>query len=162
VPVTRRDPHTPSHPITILVADGDQSSRAQTCDALQADPGVREVCFVADGQELMDHLRDGGARSSPETAHPRRQPSLILLDLDLPRKDGRVALAEIKSDARLRRIPVVVFTTAFATPDLRRLYELGAGSCIIKPDAVAERQTVLTDVTRYWSQVVTLPDPAAV
>jgi CheY-like chemotaxis protein len=161
MPMTRRDPDTPS-PIAILIADGDQSSRAQTRDALQADPGVRELRFVADGEELMEHLRAGGAGGSPQTSRQRRQPSLVLLDLDLPRKDGRVALAEIKSHPRLRRIPVVVFTTSLATLDLRRLYELGASSCITKPDAVAERRTVLADVTRYWSRVVTLPDHTAV
>ena len=158
--VTQRDPDTPGSTITILVADGDQASRTRTRDALQTGPGVHELRFVADGQELVDHLRDCDARGSSEPTHQRHPPSLILLDLDLPRKDGRSALAEIKADARLRRIPVVVFTRFLANPELSRLYDLGAGSCIVKPDAAAEREVVLADVTEYWSKVVTLPDSA--
>ena len=160
--MTRGDPDSPSRAITILVADGDQDSRARTRDALQTGPGVGELRFVADGQQLIDHLRECDAHGSPESPDQRHPPSLILLDLDLPGKDGPAALVEIKADARLRRIPVVVFTSFLATADLRRLYDLGAGSCIVKPDAATERQTVLADVTEYWSKVVTLPDSAAV
>jgi CheY-like chemotaxis protein len=145
-------------PITILMADDDEDDRASAREALDASTHVAELEFVNDGQELVDYLRDCGESASPSTR--RTRPALILLDLVMPRKDGREALAEIKAHPILRRIPVVVLTVCKDAEDVRRLYDLGASSFIVKPVTTSELETVLTRLAEYWSRVVTLPDPA--
>src|SRR5436305_14914885 len=101
---------TPDHrtPVTILMADDDEEDCELTRDALQDARLANEMRFVYDGQELLDYLRRAGAYADPSTDAPR--PGIILLDLNMPKKDGREALAEIKADEALRRIPVVVRT----------------------------------------------------
>ena len=145
--------------ITILMADDDEDDRDLTRDALEDTEFVDQMRFVADGQDLVDYLRNSGPYASPESAaHPR--PSIILLDLNMPRKDGREALAEIKNDQDLRRIPVVVLTTSNDQQDVRRAYDLGANSYIPKPVTGSKLANVLSTLAKYWSEIVVLPDPA--
>ena len=146
-------------PITILMADDDEDDRDLTRDALEDIEYIDRMQFVVDGQDLIDYLRSAGPYASPQSGtHP--QPSIILLDLNMPRKDGREALAEIKSDRDLRRIPVVVLTTSNDEQDVRHAYDLGANSYIIKPVTASKLNNVLTSLAEYWSEVVVLPDPA--
>lgn len=145
-------------PGLILMADDDPDDRLLVKDALVEcgmQPGVMEAMrFVADGEELMDYLLRRGsyadAASSP-------QPDLILLDLNMPRKDGREALREIRSHAALRRIPVVVFTTSRADTDIALIYDLGANSFVTKPVAFDSLVNTLRVLSRYWLEVVELP-----
>jgi CheY-like chemotaxis protein len=109
---------------------------------------------VADGEELMDYLHRRGRYADPASSP---EPSLILLDLNMPRKDGREALMEIKSDARLKSIPVVILTTSKAEEDVRRLYELGANSFITKPATFQGLAEMLRTLSQYWFETVKLP-----
>jgi CheY-like chemotaxis protein len=145
--------------LTILMADDDEDDRELTRDALLESAHVEEMRFVADGQELIDYLRRAGPYGSPQ-AGERPHPSLILLDLNMPRKDGREALAEIKRDAALRRIPVVVLTTSSDDEDVREAYDLGANTYVTKPVTANRLESALGRLAEYWSQVATLPDPA--
>ena len=102
-----------------------------TIDALAQSPWRTNVSTVSDGAEAMAYLR----REGKYAAAPR--PHLVLLDLNLPRKDGRAVLADMKSNPALRRIPVVIFSTSQATQDIERSYELGANSYVSKPPTLA-------------------------
>ncbi|MBW1852622.1 MAG: response regulator, partial [Deltaproteobacteria bacterium] len=117
-------------PIPILMADDDEDDRLLTQDAFQEYRVGNDLRFVEDGEELMDYLHRKGKFTDPKSS-PR--PGLILLDLNMPRKDGREALEEIKSDPDLRSIPVVVLTTSKAEEDIVRSYDLGVNSFITKP-----------------------------
>jgi CheY-like chemotaxis protein len=141
-------------PITILLADDDEEDRVMTEDALKESRLANNIKFVGDGEELTDYLFKRGAYS--ENAHAPT-PGLILLDLNMPKKDGREALAEIKSDPHLRQIPIVVLTTSKAEEDIIRTYELGVNSFITKPvtfDGLVEAMAVFT---HYWFEIVALP-----
>src|SRR6478752_583232 len=107
-------------PIVILLADDDEEDRMLTCDALAESHLLNEIYCVEDGEELMDYLRREGKYAPPALAPV---PGLILLDLNMPRKDGREALREIKADPVLRKIPVVVLTTSKAEEDIYRTYD---------------------------------------
>ena len=114
---------------------------------------MNEVKRVKDGEELLEYLRRQGAFSKSETP----QPSLILLDLNMPRKDGREALREIKSDPKLRHIPVVVLTASRAEEDVVRSYEYGVNSFITKPVTFQGLVDAMKALGRYWFEVVELP-----
>ena len=144
-------------PITVLMADDDEDDRELTRDALEDARFVDRMQFVVDGQDLIDYLRQVGPYASPEAAD-RPRPSIILLDLNMPRKDGREALAEIKADHDLRRIPVVVLTTSSDEQDVRRAYDLGANSYITKPVTGSKLRDVLTALAEYWAEICVLPD----
>ena len=116
---------------------------------------ANQLYFVEDGEELMDYLNHRGEYSDPESA-PR--PSLILLDLNMPRKDGREALKEIKSDPALRRIPIVVLTTSKAEEDILRTYDLGVSSFIAKPVVFESMVEILKTLGTYWFEIVELPE----
>ena len=119
------------------------------------------VRFVADGEELVDYLLRRG-KYEKASASPR--PDLILLDLNMPRKDGREALREIRSHQELRRVPVIVFTTSRADTDIDKVYELGANSFVTKPAGFDQLVTTVTKLTGYWFGTVELPalrNPAA-
>ena len=118
------------HPITILMADDDADDRLLTKKAFDSARLVNDFRTVADGEQLLAYLRQRDPFKDPAAA-PR--PGLILLDLNMPKKDGREALAEIKQDPALRRIPVVVLTTSKSEEDVLRSYDLGANSYIRKP-----------------------------
>ncbi len=145
-------------PVTILMADDDEDDRELTRDALQHSGVADGMEFVADGQDLIDYLRRQGRYAKSSKAQSR--PGIILLDLNMPRKDGREALAEIKADESLREIPVVVLTTSKDEADIQRTYELGANSFISKPVTHSALIDVMRSLSQYWFDVVELPtDP---
>src|SRR5437764_3284383 len=145
-----------SRQLTILLADDDEEDCELARDALQDARLANEMRFVYDGQELIDYLRREGPYADPAADAPR--PGIILLDLNMPRKDGREALAEIKSDEALREIPVVVLTTSKDEGDVQRTYALGANSFITKPVTHSGLIDVMRSLTKYWLEVVELPD----
>ncbi len=144
--------------ITILMADDDEDDRDLTREALQNSRLANEMRFVVDGQDLMDYLRREGRYEDPAEEAPR--PGIILLDLNMPKKDGREALAEIKADAALRSIPVVVLTTSKDEEDIFRTYDLGVSSFITKPVTFAGLVEVMKTWQRYWFELVELADPS--
>src|SRR2546421_4456908 len=119
-----------ARPITILVADDDSDDRAMTKEAFQASLLANDLRFVEDGVELLDYLHRRGKYADPASS-PR--PGLILLDLNMPRMDGREALRELKHDPRFRPLRVVILTTSKAEEDILRTYNLSAASYITKP-----------------------------
>jgi len=142
--------------ITILLAEDDEEDRDFTRDALQNARLANDMRFVVDGQDLMDYLRREGTYADHPVDAPR--PGVILLDLNMPKKDGREALAEIKSDENLRRIPVVVLTTSKDEEDVFRTYDLGVNSFITKPVTFTGLVEVLRTWQRYWFEIVELPN----
>jgi CheY-like chemotaxis protein len=144
--------------LQILMAEDDPDDRAFAKEALAASRLVNELRFVEDGEQLMDYLYGRGAFSVPGSA-PR--PGIILLDLNMPKKDGREALKEIKSDPSLRQIPVVVLTTSKAEEDVMRSYDFGANSFITKPVTFDGLVKVMGQLGRYWFEIVDLPATAA-
>jgi CheY-like chemotaxis protein len=144
-------------PIVILLADDDVDDREMTRRALKKNQLANDLYTVADGEELLDYLRHRG-RFAPPALAPA--PGLILLDLNMPKKDGREALAEIKADPALRRIPIVVMTTSKAQRDVSSAYDLGSSSYIIKPVSFAALVEVTRVLAHYWFQIVTLPEAA--
>ena len=145
--------------VTILLADDDEEDRELTREALQDARLANDMRFVVDGQELLDYLRREGRYADPAVDAPR--PGIILLDLNMPKKDGREALAEIKADPDLRRIPVVVLTTSKDEMDILRTYDLGVNSFITKPVTFAGLVEVMRTWTRYWFELVELPNGTA-
>jgi CheY-like chemotaxis protein len=141
-------------PITILLADDDADDRMMAGEALAESRLANDLRFVEDGEELMDYLHRRGRYSDPAAA-PR--PGLILLDLNMPRKDGREALTEIKGDPELRKIPVVVLTTSQAEEDIYRTYDLGVNSFITKPVMFESLVNVMRALGKYWFEIVELP-----
>jgi CheY-like chemotaxis protein len=144
----------PGKPIVILLADDDEEDRMLAADAMHESRVANDLRFVEDGEELLDYLYKRGRFSAPDAAP---SPGLILLDLNMPRKDGREALREIKADPDLRRIPVVVLTTSKAEEDIYRTYDLGANSFITKPVSFEGLVNVMRDIGRYWIEIVELP-----
>ena len=122
---------------------------------LQAANLGEDMRFAVDGQDLLDYLRHEGRWTGRAADAPR--PAIILMDLNMPRKDGREALSEIKRDDSLRRIPVVVLSTSRDAADVRSTYDLGASSYITKPATFAEFTSVMRTWTQYWFEVVELP-----
>ena len=143
-------------PVTILMADDDEEDRDFTRDALQNAHLANAMRFVVDGQDLMDYLRREGRYANGSVDAPR--PGVILLDLNMPKKDGREALAEIKSDEDLRSIPVIVLTTSKDEEDVFRTYDLGVNSFITKPVTFTGLVEVMRNWQRYWFELVELPN----
>jgi CheY-like chemotaxis protein len=148
VPTARRS-------ITILMADDDEDDRVLTADALQRSRLINDLRFVVDGEDLMHYLRGQGPYA--EGGIPAPRPGLILLDLNMPKKDGREALGEIKTDPDLRRIPVVVLTTSRAEEDIVRTYDLGVNSFVSKPVTFEELAQAMQRLALYWFDLVELP-----
>lgn len=142
-------------PITILMADDDDDDRVMTQDALQESRVYNDFHMVCDGVELMAYLRREGKYAN-KTLSPR--PSLIFLDLNMPRKDGREALMEIKADPKLRSIPVVILTTSKQEEDKVRGYILGAASYITKPVSFEGLVELMKTMGKYWVEFVELPE----
>jgi CheY-like chemotaxis protein len=147
-------PHTAGKCITILIADDDVDDRMMIREALQEGRIANDLFEVSDGEELLEYLQRRG-RYTDAAAHP--MPGLILLDLNMPRKDGREALREIKADPQLRRIPVVVLTTSKAEEDIYRTYDLGVSSFITKPVAFQPLVEIMKTLGKYWFEIVELP-----
>ena len=141
-------------PMVILMADDDADDRLLAKDALIECQLDGNLHFVENGEELLEYLQRRGKYTQLADS-PR--PGLILLDLNMPRKDGREALREIKADPALRKIPVVVLTTSKADTDIGRIYELGANSFISKPVSFESLVDVMKILGRYWFEIVELP-----
>ncbi len=135
----------------ILMADDDPDDRFLMKEAFEEARFPNELCFVEDGEELMDYLCHRGKYSSPNTA-PR--PNLILLDLNMPKKSGYEALSEIKAEPDLRRIPIVILTTSQAEEDIFRTYDLGANSYITKPLSFESLVEIVSTLRKYWFEIV--------
>ncbi|MEM9924966.1 MAG: response regulator [Cyanobacteria bacterium P01_D01_bin.50] len=140
--------------VIILMADDDEDDRMLTSEALIESIFQYELNFVQDGEELMDYLYQREKYANPKNAPP---PDLILLDLNMPKKDGREALREIKASPTFRHIPVVVLTTSKAEEDIQLSYHLGANSFIIKPVTFASLVEVMKTIGKYWFDIVELP-----
>jgi CheY-like chemotaxis protein len=141
-------------PVVILMAEDDADDRLLVQEALMETAWHGELRFVQNGEDLLDYLFRRGSYAQPAEA-PR--PGLILLDLNLPRKDGREALREIKADLTLRRIPVIILTTSKADTDIEGLYDLGANSFISKPAKFDSLVNVMKALRQYWFRTVELP-----
>jgi CheY-like chemotaxis protein len=140
--------------ITLLMADDDPDDRMLARDALTQARLANELHFVEDGEELMDYLYHRGKYVNLADS-PR--PGVILLDLNMPRKDGREALKEIKADPDLRQVPIVVLTTSKSEEDIYRTYDLGASSYITKPVTFEGLVEVMKGLKKYWFDIVDLP-----
>lgn len=143
-------------PITLLLAEDDPDDRFLTEEALRESRLVNDIRSVEDGVELLDYLYRRGRYADPEISPT---PGVILLDLNMPRKDGRQALEEIKSDPSLRHIPIIALTTSQAEEDIVRSYDLGVNSFITKPVAFDEFVEVMRTFGKYWFEIVELPPP---
>lgn len=141
--------------VTILMADDDPDDRMLTEDALKEARLANEIRFVENGEELLQYLRHQG-KFANLTLSPR--PGIILLDLNMPKMDGREALQVIKNDPELRRIPVIIMTTSKADQDILKSYDLGANSYVTKPVTFDELVEVVRGFGRYWFEIVELPE----
>lgn len=144
----------PGRVITIIMADDDPDDRELAREAFEECRLANDVHFVEDGEELMDYLSRRGKYSH---LHETPLPALILLDLNMPRKDGREALKEIKANPELRRIPIVVLTTSKAEEDILRTYDLGVNSYITKPVTFEGLVETIKVLGKYWFEIVELP-----
>lgn len=140
-------------PVVILMADDDDDDFMLAEKALKASKLLNTLVRVKDGEELLDYLLERGDYENKEVVRP----GIILLDLNMPRKDGREALKEIKNHENLRDIPVVVFTTSKAEEDVYKSYQLGVNSFITKPVTFSNLLEVMTSLGRYWFEIVELP-----
>ncbi len=138
-------------PIRILVAEDDADDRMMIKDAFEESRLSNPVDFVEDGMQLMNYLQREGEYTSLAD-HP--YPGFILLDLNMPRKDGRTALREIKASPILQRIPIVILTTSKAEEDIVRTYNLGVNSFICKPVTFDSLVEIVKTVGRYWIEIV--------
>lgn len=142
-----------AQPAIILMADDDDDDFMLTEKALKESKLLNELVRVSDGEELTDYLFQRGDYEGKKV----KRPSIILLDLNMPRKDGREALKEIKENEELREIPIVVFTTSKAEEDIIRSYQLGVNSFISKPVTFKNLIEVMTSLGKYWFEIVELP-----
>jgi CheY-like chemotaxis protein len=143
-----------NEPMHILMADDDEDDRRSVAKAWKNARATNPIHFVNDGEELIDYLHHRGKFADlPDWARP----GLILLDLNMPKKDGREALREIKADPNLRQIPVVVLTTSKAEEDVYRTYDLGANSFITKPVTFTSMVELVQILGKYWIEIVETP-----
>lgn len=140
--------------MTILIADDDADDRMFLEQALRSIGYSQDIRFVEDGEQLMDYLKQNGDYSADNAPWP----NLIILDLNMPRKNGFQALEELKADARLRRLPVVVMTTSSADEDVLRTYNLGVNSYITKPFNFNRLIEMMGALKTYWIDTVKLPE----
>jgi CheY-like chemotaxis protein len=140
-------------PITILMADDDPDDRLLMKKAMGHTQTPHQIQFVEDGVDLIDYLRNQGAYKEIKNS----KPGLILLDLNMPKMDGREALRIVKSDPELKRIPVIILTTSKAEEDIIQTYDLGANSFICKPVRFQELVNVVLEIESYWLDTVLLP-----
>lgn len=140
--------------LVILMADDDEDDRLLAEEAMVESRVLNELHFVENGLELVRYLHGEGKYSNREL-YPL--PGLILLDLNMPKMDGREALEHIKADAELKRIPVVILTTSKAEEDMLRGYDLGAASYIAKPVTFEALVDLMSTLGKYWVEIVELP-----
>jgi CheY-like chemotaxis protein len=147
-----------AQPVSILLAEDDADDRLMVKEAFQESHVANDLHFVGDGVELLEYLHHQD-KFSDRFRFP--VPDLILLDLNMPLKDGREALQEIKADPALRRIPVVVMTTSKSEEDILRSYDIGAASYITKPVTFEALVKIIKGLGEYWVQIVKLPPKKA-
>lgn len=140
--------------IHILMAEDDSDDRMLVAEAFEEKRVANSLAFVEDGEELLDYLNRRGEYGD---SHKFPWPDIILLDLNMPRMDGREALKIIKADPKFRGIPVIVLTTSQAEQDILMSYDLGASSFITKPVTFEGLADVLGALDKYWVQIVKLP-----
>ncbi len=143
-----------ARPITVLYADDDPEDRMLVKEAWEESRLANELHFVEDGEELLDYLHRRGNYAG---LADQPLPGMILLDLNMPRMDGREALQHLKADPRLRLIPTVVLTTSKAEEDIFRAYDLGVNSFIVKPVTFQSLVDLTLAFGRYWFEIVELP-----
>ncbi len=143
-----------NYTIPILIADDDEEDRMLVEDAMEESRLTNPLHFVENGEEVMDYLYHRG-RFEDAAKFPR--PGLILLDLNMPKKDGREVLAEIRANAEFRKIPIVVLTTSKAEEDILRTYDLGVNSYITKPVTFAGLVEIVQNLGKYWFEIVSIP-----
>ncbi len=136
------------------MAEDDEEDRLLAKEALEESRLINDLYFVDDGEQLMDYL-DGVAPYDDREQYP--MPGIILLDLNMPKKDGRECLREIKNQQSLRRIPIVVLSTSKAEEDILRTYDLGVSSFITKPVTFESLVEVMNTLGKYWFEIVELP-----
>ena len=141
-------------PMIVLMADDDADDRLMAQEAFEEARLLNPLYFVEDGEALLDYLYRRGRYT---TAAAAPTPGLILLDLNMPKKDGRQALQELKADPTLRHIPIVVLTTSKAEEDILRTYNLGVSSFITKPVSFEGLVDLVKGLMHYWFEIVTLP-----
>ena len=141
--------------IVILMADDDPDDCLLVSKAFEESRLCNDLRFVKNGEELMDYLYQ---RDKYQNAADAPRPGIILLDLNMPKKDGREALREIKSDPSLRSIPVVILTTSKEDEDVLRSYDLGANSYVTKPVTFQGLVDVVKSLGNYWLEIVELPE----
>lgn len=151
-----RDDTAEQDPVVILMADDDEDDRQLAADALTEARLLNPLRFVEDGEELVAYLKREGRFADPESS-PR--PGLLLLDLNMPRLDGREALEIIKEDPGIRSIPVVVLTTSGEEEDIVRSYDLGVAGYVTKPVTFTGLVDVMKSLGQYWFQIVELAPP---
>jgi CheY-like chemotaxis protein len=143
--------HSVANPVLILVVDDDLVDVRLMQEALRDSKVIASMESVYDGVEAMAYLRRQGKYSAA------RRPDLILLDLNMPRKDGREVLSELKADPELRRIPVVMLTTSKADQDVIQTYDLGANAYVVKPVTLEQLVTIVKKIDQFWFTIVRLP-----
>lgn len=141
-------------PAVILMADDDEDDLLLTRDAFMENRILNDLRFVRNGEELMQYLNQSGNYNQDNA--PR--PDIILLDLNMPKMDGREALREIKANNALRKIPVIILTTSKAEEDIARSYELGVNSFITKPVTFNDMVKITKSLGDYWFEIVSLPN----
>lgn len=148
---TNMEPEIKSHPINILLVEDNPGDVRLTIEALKEDKLQNNLHVVKDGVEAIAFLRQEGEYAG--VPHP----DLILLDLNLPKKDGREVLKEIKADERLKRVPVVILTTSQAEEDILKTYDLHANCYITKPVSLDQFIRVVRSIEEFWLTIVKLP-----
>jgi CheY-like chemotaxis protein len=144
----------PIKPIVILIAEDDAEDRMLVKDALDESRLANDLRFVENGEELLNYLLN---KNKYENKTENPLPGLILLDLNMPKMDGREALREIKKHPQLKVIPIVVLTTSQAEEDVLRTYDLGVSSFITKPVTFASLVDIMRTLGKYWFEIVELP-----
>ena len=148
--------NNPNSNMPILIADDDPDDRFIIEEAWTENKLINPLYFVADGVELINYLKNKDKFADPKSAP---KPGLILLDLNMPKMDGREALQCIKNDPELRTIPIIVLTTSKAEEDIYNSYDIGACSYITKPVTFDGLVKVLSTLQEYWLEIVLLPSP---
>ena len=132
----------------VIIADDDEDDRMMVLSAFRENRADVHIDLAVDGSDLMDILSKESVVASTV---------FILLDLNMPKKDGREALKEIKGDPNLKKIPVIIFTTAKNEGEIRKCYDLGANTYIVKPDGFDELRKVVSNLSSYWLETAAFP-----
>lgn len=139
----------------ILVAEDDPDDKLMLTEAFSESNIINKLTFVENGEELLKYLY-GAEQYQNRQEFPF--PSIIILDLNMPKIDGREALKKIKSDKKLCTIPIIIFTTSDAERDINMAYENGVNCYITKPDSFSELKDIAKQLNHYWLEIVTIPD----